>query len=783
MSRRAAAPTLAAALALAVVGLAHFDDFDVPHDDTLQRAFGQALIDRALGDEEALAEAGFELQGFYGAVFELPLALIERALGLSDSRDIYLTRHLIAHLWFLVGGCFAASLAHRLTGNRWLALFALVCFAAHPRLYGHSFFNTKDVPFAVMFMIGLWLVERALRRDRAGAFALAGAWLGLAVNLRVMGVLLAALVAALKVLEAALASGWPARRRALAHGAALVAGALVTLYAASPYLWADPSRLAEAVVAFSHHTVQVATLLQGEVARWPEIPSRYVPAWISVTTPPVALALCLVGVAAAVSASVRGAAPLARFGSLLVAAPALAMLGVVAVGANVYDGWRHLYFLWAPASLLAVLGAAWLGGAGRRRAVRVGVQALAVGGVAAAMAQMVLLHPQQPLYFNLLVDRDAPERLSTLYEVDYYGLARGTALARLLRQHPEATVRAPRLQRLMAPEEARPRLRSARTPEAVDLVLRRHPRGMAAAAARAPIAPGVLAYRVYDNTLVTATASAVSLLDAAAAVPWRAEYEAVVVGKPALRSEFDLHWGADAITWVKAPCGAVDMYGEFALDAHPAALHPAIAQAAGRPRPALPTPAAHPAADHPALGRVCDFRYCGVRVGAACLVRTPLPVHPTTAVEVSHRLHNGPVLWRARLPFGGAGAFALAGDPLGVVVPAARLARSRFDLLVDGGTLTYVREACRPEDTWARFFLHVFPRDPTSLPTARRDSGFANHDFVMERHLEALIARFGGRCLATVRLPDYPIARFSTGQWDGLGRVFWTAQVGYGESQ
>ena len=85
---------------------------------------------------------------------------------------------------------------------------------------------------------------------------------------------------------------------------------------------------------------------------------------MALTTPPALLALCLVGAAAALGrglarlgAAMRVAPP--RFGLLLVACPVLTVAAIVAVNANVYNGWRQLHFLWAPASLLAVGGAKW----------------------------------------------------------------------------------------------------------------------------------------------------------------------------------------------------------------------------------------------------------------------------------------------------------------------------------------------------------------------------------------------------------------------------------------
>lgn len=97
--------------------------------------------------------------------------------------------------------------------------------------------------------------------------------------------------------------------------------------------------------------------------------------------------------------------------------------------------------------------------------------------------------------------------------------------------------------------------------------------------------------------------------------------------------------------------------------------------------------------------------------------------------------------------------------------------RSRFDIHLDrgagGGRLLYVREECRPEDFAGRFFLHLTPEDEGDLPPYRRPFGFDNLDF---RFRDRLVTAggdggAGGRCVAAVRLPDYPIRAVATGQF------------------
>ena len=225
------APAAAALAVFAAAGIAVLDDYGVAADEDTQRLIGQAAVNYVLPGAADLPadrmiadpDHGPVLEPYdryYGVAFEAPLVLAERALGLADSRAVFLTRHLLTHLFFLTGGLFCYLLVYRLFGDRWLALFALLLFLLHPRLYAHSFFNSKDLPFLAMFMIALYLVQRAFRRDSATAFALCGAGVGVLVNLRIMGVMLFAAVAGLRALDLLQARGPAARRRVLAAAGA-----------------------------------------------------------------------------------------------------------------------------------------------------------------------------------------------------------------------------------------------------------------------------------------------------------------------------------------------------------------------------------------------------------------------------------------------------------------------------------------------------------------------------------------------------------------------------------
>ena len=142
-----------------------------------------------------------------------------------------------------------------------------------------------------------------------------------------------------------------------------------------------------------------------------------------------------------------------------------------------------------------------------------------------------------------------------------------------------------------------------------------------------------------------------------------------------------------------------------------------------------------------------------------------------TLPELEHvaELADGIIL-KVNKAYGNADAYRAITDTQPIV-------RSNFDLYLNDNTLHYVRDTCRPDDTQARFFLHIIPHDTNDLPQHRQQYGFDNLNFAFYEHG----VRFDGKCLASILLPHYPIARINTGQWIPDEGKLWEGEFSFHE--
>ena len=222
-----------------VAGLAIVDDYGVSAGGGGKRVAAPNAVNYVLHGDPPLLQ--IDADHFYGAAFELALFLLtERALGLEDPRHVHLARQVLTRLLFLIGGFCCYLLAFRLSGNRLAALLVMLLFLLSPRLYAHSFFNSKDAAFASVFAMALLFASRAFDKDSLGAYRWCGAMAGFLVHLRIMGIALFAVVLVFRLWAWFRAEGPAARRRATATAGVFALWGGVVLFISLPYLWSDP---------------------------------------------------------------------------------------------------------------------------------------------------------------------------------------------------------------------------------------------------------------------------------------------------------------------------------------------------------------------------------------------------------------------------------------------------------------------------------------------------------------------------------------------------------------
>ena len=216
----------------------------------------------------------------------------------------------------------------------------------------------------------------------------------------------------------------------------------------------------------------------------------------------------------------------------------------------------------------------------------------------------------------------------------------------------------------------------------------------------------------------------------------------VAASAPAVRGPFGVYRDGRALTFARDGCSREDTAARFFVHAWAA------------------DPGDLPADRREAGFETLDFWFGdrGVRFGGTCMARIGLPDYALRSVRTGQYDASGH-LWDEEFALE-AGAWLARYASFAAREPALR--RAGFDLHLEGRTLTFVRGDCTAEDIADRFFVHAYAPD----------GGREAIDFrFRERGL-----RHGDRCMASVPLPDYPVARLAAGQYDGTGHL-WEAEL------
>ena len=652
----------------AIVGVVALDDYGTHVDESTQRRIAIVNADYiATGATDGLYQSDFR---YYGVVIEIPLLLAERALGLQDSRPIYLTRHLLAHLFFIAGGFACGMLAYRMLGSRWAALFAMLMFMLHPRLYAHSFFNSKDVPFAALLLIALYLTHRAFRKDTLSAFLLCGIGVGLAINLRPFALVLPPMILAMRALDLWQASGRGERKHILTTAGVFTGSALAIVYIIHPHYWENPLRFIEDIQVASQYPVPAKNLFMGEIYGSDAVPWNYIPVWFAITAPPIALLLGAVGCAAVCWQGISRPLAALRFHILLLGCFVMPVVAVIALQSNTYNDWRHMYFLWAPFCLLAAVGLhritnirmeggiwkigarspGWVRGGRLHMARRALAYGAAGAGLLTTLTAMAALHPHQQIYFNALVDAKTPGALVKRYDMGSSGTAQRQSLEYLLARYPHDTLRVwPKRDWFwdILPQKDRNRLITLENPHAADFYLLNNARWqwqlrqLQSAATGYYLHPRIDILDIQDQPplhSIRAYGSVIASIAARDVEPYRAAYEDVAAnGTPLARAEFDIYAYDGALYYLSADC-------------------PPPAPNRDAPRFFLHIAPADPA-DLPAAGREFGFENRDFRLSdraaffdGKCIHRQPLPDYPIERIRTGQFVVGEGRVWGVEFP-------------------------------------------------------------------------------------------------------------------------------------
>jgi len=359
----------------------------------------------------------------YGGFFDLTAHFLSFILPF----DIYDTRHLYSAVIGILGVVAAYRIGCVLGGKR-AGVLAAVCLILTPRYYGHAFNNTKDIPFAVFYLWGLYYLIRSLGglpQITRSVWVKLGVVIGLTMAIRANGLVLFFYMGLFWCIRLAWMtprlSGLQVRQVLLqcVGVAGLAYGVLFPFW---PWLQIHPlTGLWDGFVMFASFSELHFSFFEGHYVGSDAIPWYYAPKWLLLTLPEFVIAGLMFSGAwflFLMRQKERDDVVILQWGVLWFGGVFPVFYGIVA-GTPLYDGLRQMLFVMPPLVVLSAVGFDRCVSFVPQKQVRWCAWCLSGALLLLTLWDMNVLHPNQYVYFNRAFAGGikAAERS---YETDYW---------------------------------------------------------------------------------------------------------------------------------------------------------------------------------------------------------------------------------------------------------------------------------------------------------------------------------------------------------------------------
>jgi hypothetical protein len=443
---------------LFVLGLVIYQDYGVGWDEIVERMDGAVSLQYALQyfdiksitpPHELLSQTfmgplQFEVykDKYYPVGFNLPLAIVESLFQFPNQQAVYFVRHLLTFAIFLIGVYSVFWIAKKRFSSWKIGLLAATFLIISPRMFAESFYNSKDMVLLSMFALGLATAIQFIFHNSLKSTLIHGIVCGFAMEIRLMAIALPMMTLVIFLIYSlSNSSSW---KKVVFSISLYLLTIVLFLLLTWPLLWTSPLENFLAAFKFmSNFKVSVDMLYWGSTIVSTQLPWHYPISWVIITTPVLILILWSVGFFftclrffTQFSSALKNQHFLQDM--LFISLSIGPVAGTILVNTSLYDGWRHLYFIYPAMILIAIKG--WVTVYQICKAYlifKLLLHTLTILSLLTTVVWMVRAHPYQNVYFNFLAGEDWKSK----FDVDYWGMSNLNALQNITKSDQRPNIK------------------------------------------------------------------------------------------------------------------------------------------------------------------------------------------------------------------------------------------------------------------------------------------------------------------------------------------------------
>ena len=445
-------------IVLAIIGYTLHADYGISLDEESSRFHGIVSLNYICEYFFPNLKFGFQINNFipklneyeyreYGIFFEILLiVIIEIILEVKNFSEIFYVRHFANHLLFIISVICFYFLCFNIFKNKLYSFFGSAILYTSPRIFAESFYNDKDLVFLSFFIFLIFFSIKFLKKpEYYNAFLLA-CFSAIATNVRVMGIYLVVLVTFFLIIQILMKSKFDTKK--INSLITFLFFNFVFLYILWPFLWESPlDNILYALKNFSKYPWGGHIFYLGNFYKAEFLPWHYFFIYFFATTPLLLSIIIILGIYQITLRFIKRLIHIEENDSykdiwrgekekiflFIFFTVVIPILSIHLFNSIIYNGWRHLYFLFPCFILIGIYFVDRMALIYSKKKMIV-ISTVILGIICTNnLYNLIRLHPYQYVYFNSVFEKNA----NKLFEIDYWGVSNKDALAKIIKNNLE----------------------------------------------------------------------------------------------------------------------------------------------------------------------------------------------------------------------------------------------------------------------------------------------------------------------------------------------------------
>jgi len=414
-----------------VIGIISVNDFGTTNDEYSNRFRSLVTINHVgdkffpninkkfKGDKEVpkLSEVSDKMKFYGGSIVQVPLTLLEILSGTKDKKSAFILRHYVYFLIFFFSLiAFYNILKIRFFEWQYCIIGTLILFLT-PRVFSFSIYSNFDIPLMAFTIYAVNYGLKIIKKTTFKRIIIFSFFAAAASNIRIMGLIIPAFIC-FTIFTTSISDKQKIKESILN----IIKISFLTFFIyilIFPSLWGNPLiNTFKVFTNLGNHSMSGLHLYLGNLIGFTDKPWHYVPVWIFITLPIFYSLFFILGLFDFIRDFFKNKKTLTFhldiFFSLMIITPIIA---VIILNSTLYDGWRHLYFIYPFLVIFMIKGLISI--------PKIFNNSFKFEKLLKIFILMVLLdnsiwmiknHPHQYVFFNKFIRNEASKN----FELDYF---------------------------------------------------------------------------------------------------------------------------------------------------------------------------------------------------------------------------------------------------------------------------------------------------------------------------------------------------------------------------